>query len=55
MDWQSGFMFAVDKIGQGFTDNPKRDEDYTMALLSTSDPQLQPSIAWDGEDRTTIA
>jgi 2-hydroxy-6-oxo-6-(2'-carboxyphenyl)-hexa-2,4-dienoate hydrolase len=26
-------VFAVDKIGQGFTDNPKRDEDYTMAAV----------------------
>ena len=24
-------LFAIDKIGQGGTDNPKRDEDYTMA------------------------
>jgi len=26
-------VFAVDKLGQGFTDNPKRDEDYTMAAV----------------------
>ncbi len=26
-------VFAVDKIGQGFTDNPKTDEDYTMATV----------------------
>lgn len=38
-DWSLNFdglaqwfkVFAVDKIGQGFTDNPKRDEEYTMA------------------------
>ena len=38
-DWSLNFdglserfhVFAVDKIGQGFTDNPKRDEDYTSA------------------------
>jgi pimeloyl-ACP methyl ester carboxylesterase len=40
-DWSLNFdglaerfhAFAVDKIGQGFTDNPKRDEDYTMAAV----------------------
>ena len=40
-DWSLNFdglaerfhVFAVDKIGQGFTDNPKRDEDYTMAAV----------------------
>jgi 2-hydroxy-6-oxonona-2,4-dienedioate hydrolase len=26
-------VIAVDKIGQGFTDNPKTDEDYTMAAV----------------------
>src|SRR5262245_51780502 len=26
-------VFAVDKIGQGFTDNPERDEDYTTAAF----------------------
>lgn len=26
-------VFAVDKLGQGHTDNPKRDEDYTMAAV----------------------
>ena len=26
-------VIAVDKIGQGHTDNPKRDEDYTMAAV----------------------
>src|SRR5262245_11601297 len=26
-------VFAVDKIGQGLTDNPKRDEDHTMAAV----------------------
>jgi 2-hydroxy-6-oxonona-2,4-dienedioate hydrolase len=26
-------VYAVDKIGQGFTDNPQRDEDYTMAAV----------------------
>jgi len=38
-DWSLNFdglaerfhVYAVDKIGQGFTDNPQRDEDYTMA------------------------
>ena len=37
-DWSLNFdglaerfhVYAVDKIGQGFTDNPQRDEDYTM-------------------------
>ena len=28
---QSFHVFALDKLGQGFTDNPKQDEDYTMA------------------------
>jgi pimeloyl-ACP methyl ester carboxylesterase len=40
-DWSLNFnelakwfhVFAVDKIGQGFTDNPRRDEDYTMASV----------------------
>jgi pimeloyl-ACP methyl ester carboxylesterase len=40
-DWSLNFnelaqwfkVFAVDKIGQGFTDNPKRDEEYTMAAV----------------------
>jgi len=40
-DWSLNFdglaewfhVYAVDKIGQGFTDNPKRDEDYTMAMV----------------------
>jgi len=40
-DWSLNFeglaqwfhVFAVDKLGQGFTDNPKRDEDYTMAAV----------------------
>jgi len=40
-DWSLNFdelskwfhVFAVDKIGQGFTDNPKKDEDYTMAAV----------------------
>jgi pimeloyl-ACP methyl ester carboxylesterase len=40
-DWSLNFdgladrfhVFAVDKIGQGFTDNPKRDEDYTIAAV----------------------
>ena len=40
-DWSLNFdglaqwfhVYAVDKIGQGFTDNPKRDEDYTMATV----------------------
>ena len=40
-DWSLNFdglaqwfhVYAVDKIGQGFTDNPKRDEDYTMAAV----------------------
>lgn len=26
-------VYAVDKLGQGHTDNPKRDEDYTMAAV----------------------
>ncbi|HEY2921864.1 MAG TPA: alpha/beta hydrolase [Candidatus Binatia bacterium] len=40
-DWSLNFdglaewfhVYAVDKIGQGFTDNPKSDEDYTMAAV----------------------
>ena len=40
-DWSLNFdelsqwfhVFAVDKIGQGFTDNPLKDEDYTMAAV----------------------
>ena len=40
-DWSLNFeelakwfrVFAVDKIGQGFTDNPRKDEDYTMAAV----------------------
>ena len=40
-DWSLNFdelaqwfkVYAVDKIGQGFTDNPKRDEEYTMAAV----------------------
>src|SRR5262245_28819634 len=40
-DWSLNFdglaerfhVFAVDKIGQGFTDNPKRDKDYTIAAV----------------------
>ena len=40
-DWNLNFddlsrwfhIFAVDKIGQGFTDNPRRDEDYTMSSV----------------------
>jgi len=40
-DWSLNFdelskwfhVFAVDKIGQGFTDNPKKDEDYTMTAV----------------------
>ena len=40
-DWSLNFdelarrfhVFAIDKIGQGFTDNPKSDEDYTMATV----------------------
>jgi len=40
-DWSLNFdqlakwfhVVAVDKIGQGFTDNPKSDEDYTMAAV----------------------
>ncbi len=26
-------VYAVDKLGQGYTDNPRRDEDYTMAAV----------------------
>lgn len=37
-DWDSNFddlarryrVFAIDKLGQGYTDNPKTDDDYTM-------------------------
>jgi len=40
-DWSLNFdglarrfhVYAVDKLGQGFTDNPKQDEDYTMAAV----------------------
>jgi pimeloyl-ACP methyl ester carboxylesterase len=40
-DWSLNFaglaqwfhLFAVDKIGQGYTDNPRSDEDYTMAAV----------------------
>lgn len=40
-DWSTNFdnlaesfhVYAIDKIGQGFTDNPKRDEDYTIASV----------------------
>ena len=40
-DWSLNFdglaqwfhVYAVDKIGQGYTDNPERDEDYTMAAV----------------------
>ncbi|MGH8546444.1 MAG: alpha/beta fold hydrolase [Gammaproteobacteria bacterium] len=40
-DWSLNFdalaqwfhVYAIDKIGQGFTENPKRDEDYTMASV----------------------
>lgn len=40
-DWSLNFdelsksfhVIAVDKIGQGFTDNPTKDEDYTMAAV----------------------
>ena len=40
-DWSLNFdelaqwfhVIAVDKIGQGFTDNPQKDEDYTMASV----------------------
>lgn len=38
-DWSTNFdslaeryrVFAIDKLGQGYTDNPARDEDYSMA------------------------
>lgn len=41
LDWSTNFdalaeryhVFAIDKIGQGWTDNPTRDEDYTMAAV----------------------
>lgn len=41
LDWGLNFdalseryhVFAIDKIGQGWTDNPKRREDYTMATV----------------------
>lgn len=40
-DWSTNFddladryrVIAVDKLGQGFTDNPKKDEDYCMAAV----------------------
>jgi pimeloyl-ACP methyl ester carboxylesterase len=40
-DWDLNFdglaqwfhVYAVDKLGQGHTDNPRRDEDYTMAAV----------------------
>lgn len=40
-DWSLNFdglarrfhVYAVDKLGQGFTDNPKQDDDYTMAAV----------------------
>ncbi len=40
-DWSLNFdglakwfhVIAVDRIGQGFTDNPKRDDDYTYAAV----------------------
>ncbi|HEU4343315.1 MAG TPA: hypothetical protein VFU31_17340 [Candidatus Binatia bacterium] len=42
LDWELNFdalsewfrVIAVDKLGQGHTDNPKRDEDYTMAATA---------------------
>jgi pimeloyl-ACP methyl ester carboxylesterase len=41
LDWELNFnrlaewfrVIAVDKLGQGHTDNPKRDEDYTMTAI----------------------
>lgn len=41
IDWEMNFdslsqwfsVYAVDKLGQGHTDNPQRDEDYTMAAV----------------------
>lgn len=41
LDWDLNFdglaqwfhVYAIDKLGQGLTDNPKRDEDYTMAAV----------------------
>lgn len=41
LDWELNFnrlsqwfrVIAVDKLGQGHTDNPQRDEDYTMAAI----------------------
>jgi pimeloyl-ACP methyl ester carboxylesterase len=30
---QWGRVFALDRLGQGYTDNPKRVEDYTMAVV----------------------
>jgi pimeloyl-ACP methyl ester carboxylesterase len=41
LDWGTNFdslarrfrVFAIDKIGQGWTDNPRRDEDYAMAAV----------------------
>ena len=31
---QWGRVIALDRLGQGYTDNPKRDEDYTMAAVN---------------------
>ena len=44
LDWELNYdslaewfrVIAVDKLGQGHTDNPKRDEDYTMAAMSNT-------------------
>lgn len=41
LDWSTNFdalaerfhVFAIDKIGQGWTDNPRRDTDYSMAAV----------------------
>ena len=41
LDWELNFnrlsesfrVIAIDKLGQGHTDNPRRDEDYTMAAI----------------------
>src|SRR5258708_9449928 len=41
-DWSLNFdglaqwfhVYPVDKIGQGYTDNPKRDEDYPMSTVA---------------------
>src|SRR6185436_5678372 len=30
---QWGRVFALDRLGQGYTDNPKRVQDYTMAAV----------------------